>query len=144
MASKSSAKGRSSSGRNYIPAIGRRKRAVARVRLIKGKEPMMINNLPAAAYFPGLVNQKLLQEPLRLSELLEKYTATVRVVGSGMTSQLLAVLHGLARAIVKLNSEKYNPRLKAAGFLRRDPRKRQRRQVGTGGKSRRQKQSPKR
>ena len=129
---------------NYIPAIGRRKRAVARVRLIRGREPMMVNNIPASVYFPGLVNQKLLEEPLRLSDLLEKYTATIRVVGSGRMSQLQAVLHGLARAIVKLNAEKYKPQLKAAGFLRRDPRKRQRRMVGTGGKSRRQKQSPKR
>ncbi len=129
---------------NYTPAIGRRKRAVARIRLLRGREPMTVNGIAASVYFPGLVNQKLLQEPLRLSELLEKYTATVRVVGSGITSQLLAVIHGLARAIVKLNSEKYKPRLKAAGFLRRDPRKRQRRQAGTGGKSRRQKQSPKR
>ncbi|MBU2051615.1 MAG: 30S ribosomal protein S9 [Patescibacteria group bacterium] len=129
---------------NYTPAIGRRKRAVARVRLLKGKEPIVVNNVPAATYFPGLINQKLLQEPLRLCELEGKYTVTVRVVGSGPTSQLLAVIHAIARAIVKLNSEKYKPRLKAAGFLRRDPRKRQRRMVGTGGKSRRQKQSPKR
>ena len=129
---------------SYLPAVGRRKRAVARVRLIKGKEPMSINGLPAQQYFPGAVNQKLLQEPLRLSELLEKYTATVRVVGSGRVSQLLAVLHGLARAIVKIDSDKFKPKLKAAGFLRRDPRKRQRRHVGMGGKSRRQKQSPKR
>lgn len=129
---------------NYLPAVGRRKRAVARIRLFRGREPMMINNIPASTYFPGAVNQKLLQEPLRLAELSEKYTATIRVVGSGRMSQLQAVLHGLARAIVKLNAQKYKPRLKTAGFLRRDPRKRQRRMVGTGGKSRRQKQSPKR
>ena len=104
----------------------------------------MVNDMPAAKYFPGLLNQKLLAEPLRLVELSDKYTATIRVVGSGLKSQLLAVLHGLARTIVKLDSEKYKPKLKAAGWLRRDPRKRQRRMVGTGGKSRRQKQSPKR
>ena len=129
---------------NYTPAIGRRKRAVARVRLLKGKEVITVNGLPAATYFPGLVNQKLLLEPLRLTELNDKYTATIKVVGSGGVSQLLAVVHALARAIVKLNSEKYKPGLKAAGFLTRDPRKRQRRMVGTGGKSRRRKQSPKR
>jgi len=129
---------------NYTPALGRRKRAVARVRLMKGHDPIMVNDMPAAKYFPGLLNQKLLAEPLRLVELSDKYTATIRVVGSGLKSQLLAVLHGLARTIVKLDSEKYKPKLKAAGWLRRDPRKRQRRMVGTGGKSRRQKQSPKR
>ncbi len=129
---------------SYLPAIGRRKRAVARVRLIKGKEPLMINGLPAQQYFPGAVNQKLLLEPLHLTELIDKYTATIKVVGSGRTSQLLAIRHGLSRAIVKLDSDKFKPKLKAAGLLTRDPRKRQRRHVGTGGKSRRQKQSPKR
>ena len=129
---------------SYLPAIGRRKRAVARVRLIKGKEPFIVNNIPAEQYFPGLVDQQLLTEPLRLADLLERYTATVRVCGSGRTSQLKAVIHALARTIVKLDSEKFKPRLKAAGLLRRDPRKRQRRMIGTGGKSRRRKQSPKR
>lgn len=128
---------------NYVPAIGRRKKAIARVRVFRGKEPLMINGIAASTYFPGLVSQKLLEEPLRLAELLDKYTATVKVVGSGQASQLQAVIHGLARAIIKLDN-KFKPKLKAAGLLRRDPRKKQRRMVGTGGKSRRRKQSPKR
>lgn len=128
----------------YLPAVGRRKRAVARVRLIKGHEPFMVNGIPAERYFPGQVNQQLLTEPLRLADLIGRYSLTVRVIGSGQTSQLKAVVHALARAIVKLDKEKFKSRLKTAGLLRRDPRKKQRRMVGTGGKSRRRKQSPKR
>lgn len=128
---------------NFFAAIGRRKQAVARVRLVKAKEPILINNLPQDKYFPGEVYQKMLEGPLKLTDLLGKYTATVRVVGSGRASQILAVIHGLSRAIVKLD-EKLKPALKSAGYLRRDPRKRQRRMIGTGGKARRRKQSPKR
>ena len=129
---------------SYLPAIGRRKRAVARFRLIKGKEPMTVNGLTAERYFPLAVSQKLLFEPLVLTDLTEKYTATIKVLGSGRISQLLAIRHGLARAIVKLDSDKFKTILKSAGLLTRDSRKRQRRHVGTGGKARRQKQSPKR
>lgn len=128
---------------NYFPAVGRRKRAVARVRLLKGKEPLLVNGLPADRYFPGLLHQKLLLEPLALIGLEGKYTATIKVAGSGKTSQLLAVIHGLARAIVRMD-EQFKSKLKTAGWLTRDPRERQRRQVGTGGKARRRKQSPKR
>jgi small subunit ribosomal protein S9 len=128
---------------NYIPAVGRRKQAVARIRLIKNKAPLVINGWPAGQYFPGVISQKLLLEPLVLTGLTDKYTATVKVVGSGRSSQLKAVIHGLARAIVKLDA-RFKPTLKAAGLLTRDSRKKQRRMVGTGGKARRRKQSPKR
>jgi len=81
---------------------------------------------------------------LVLTDLAEKYTATIKVLGSGRISQLLAIRHGLARAIVKLDSDKFKTILKSAGLLTRDSRKRQRRHIGTGGKARRRKQSPKR
>lgn len=129
---------------NYIAAIGRRKRAVARVRLFKSKDGIVVNGLAAAVYFPGTVWQKFLNNPLVLTGLLDKYSATVKVAGSGKLSQLLAVIHGLSRAIVKLDTDKYKTALRSAGLLTRDPRKRQRRNVGTGGKARRKKQSPKR
>lgn len=127
----------------YVAAVGRRKTAIARVRLIKGKEPILINGQESNRYFPGSLYQKLLLHPLELAGLKDKYSFSVRVVGSGCYSQLLAVVHGLSRALVILD-ETHKPQLKKAGYLRRDPRKRQRRMVGTGGKSRRQKQSPKR
>ena len=128
----------------YVFSVGRRKRAVARIRLYQKPGETLVNDRPIAKYFPGLVNQKLYQTPWQLVNVLEKYHATVKVAGSGPSGQLQAVIHGLSRALVKLNPEGFKPILKKHGLLTRDPRKRQRRQAGTGGKARRQKQSPKR
>jgi len=73
-----------------------------------------------------------------------KYYVTVKVVGGGKNGQLDAVVHGIARAFDKADREKFRPPLKRAGLLTRDARVRERRKVGTGGKARRKKQSPKR
>jgi small subunit ribosomal protein S9 len=132
------------SSKKTIATVGRRKSAIARVRLVRGKEEIVVNDKQASVYFPGEVWQKLLKNPLKLTDLIDKYTATVKVVGSGKYSQLLAVIHGLARALVELDAAKYKPLMRSAGLLTRDPRMRQRRNVGTGGKARRKKQSPKR
>lgn len=129
---------------NYIFTLGRRKQAVARVRLFRSKGESLVNGVPLEKYFPGAVNQKLLLAPFEATNSIDKYHATIKVTGSGKISQLLAVLHGLSRALVKLNTEKFRLPLKKAGLLTRDPRKKQRRKVGMGGKSRRKKQSPKR
>jgi len=130
--------------KSYIPAVGRRKRAIARVRLFKQKGDIIVNGQPISQYFPGSVNQKLYLEPFRVCNCQDKYHATIKVEGSGISGQLGAVIHGLARALAKLNPEKFKPTLRHRGFLTRDPRKKERRKVGTGGKARRQKQSPKR
>lgn len=129
---------------NYIHAVGRRKRAIARIRLFKKTGDTLVNDQPVSKYFPGPVNKILLEAPLKVCDVLKKYHFTVKVVGSGKQSQLEAVIHGLARALVKINKDKFKPVLKKQGLLTRDPRKRQRRQAGKGGKARRQKQSPKR
>jgi len=128
---------------NYIFAVGRRKKAIARIRLFKKSGDTLVNNQPVSKYFPGPVNKILLESPLKSCDV-QKYHFTAKVVGSGKQSQLEAVVHGLARALVKLNQDKFKPVLKKQGLLTRDPRKRQRRQAGKGGKARRQKQSPKR
>lgn len=127
----------------YFFAIGRRKAAVSRVRLYHGKGEMMVNGLPAIQYFPGALFAKLYLEPLVVCGLQDKYYATIKVSGSGKMSQLLAAVHGLSRALVKLKPE-HKKALRAKNLLTRDPRERQRRMVGMGGKSRRRKQSPKR
>jgi len=129
--------------KKYLYAIGRRRTAVARVRLFHGKGENLVNGQPAVKYFPGLINQKLFFAPFETCNLLDKYYATIKVVGSGKLSQLQACVHGLARALIKVKAD-FKPVLRARGFITRDPRTRQRRMVGTGGKSRRQKQSPKR
>jgi len=128
----------------YIPAVGRRRTAVARIRLFSKKGDLMVNDQPIGQYFPGQVNQVKYEEPFKVTQVLGKFSATAKVVGGGKQSQLGAVVHGLARALNKLDKDKYRPTLKAAGLLTRDPRMKERRKVGTGGKARRQKQSPKR
>ena len=129
---------------NYIPAVGRRKRAIARIRLFRKPGDTLVNDMPISKYFPGEISKTLYLEPFRICNVIDKYHATIKVNGSGKSGQLGAVIHGLARTLIKVNPEKFRPILKKKGFLTRDPRKRERRKAGTGGKARRQKQSPKR
>lgn len=129
---------------DYIYAVGRRRRASARVRLYLKKGDIIVNDKPIEQYFPGLIAKKLYLEPFRACNFIDKCSATIKVIGSGQSGQLGAVIHGLARALVKVNPEKFRPILKKNGFLTRDPRKKERRKAGTGGKARRRKQSPKR
>lgn len=129
---------------NYIYAVGRRRSASARIRLFKGKGQSLVNDKPIGEYFPGEVNKDHYTEPFKLTDTLGKYYVTVKVVGGGKRGQLGATVHGIARSLAKLNEEKLRLPLKRAGLLTRDPRVRERRKVGTGGKARRKKQSPKR
>jgi small subunit ribosomal protein S9 len=143
--------------RDYIYATGRRKEAVARVRLYASvkddmswgetaikKGDMVVNAKPIAQYFPSETQRLLYTEPFRVANAQNKYTMTVRVVGGGPKGQLDATIAGIANALVAADEAGFRPALKAQGFLTRDARVRQRRMVGTGGKARRQKQSPKR
>lgn len=123
-------------------AIGRRKSAVASVRLISGKGDIRVNEKPAATYFPGLQAQSKYEAPFKLLSL-SKYSASVKVHGGGNAAQLEAAVLGLARALSSLKPD-WQVIMHQAGLLSRDSRERQRRHVGMGGKSRRKKQSPKR
>lgn len=130
---------------SYIYAIGRRRKATARVRLYPDKKGgIVINERPIEEYFPGEVLKRLYLEPLRTCNVIGKYLITIKVVGSGKMGQLGAVIHGISRALAKLDKEKFKPILRKRGFLTRDSRMKERRKVGTGGKARRKKQSPKR
>jgi len=129
---------------DYIYAVGRRRTASARVRLFKGKGKSIVNDTPIEKYFPGAIYKNDYTKPFELTETLDKYYVTVKVVGGGSKGQLGATVHGIARALAKLDVEKLRPPLKKAGLLTRDPRKRERRKVGMGGKARRKRQSPKR
>lgn len=130
--------------KEYTFAVGRRRSAVARVRLYSGKGETVVNDKPIQNYFPGEVARRLWARPFQLTQTEGKYYATVKVVGGGKEGQLDAVIHGLARALNNLDREKFRPVLKKHGLLTRDSRTRERRKVGTGGKARRKKQSPKR
>ena len=133
--------------RLYYYGLGRRRRASARVRIYlvhEDKGKIVVNDKPIKVYFPGEENKKYYQEPLRTCNVVDQYYISAKVTGSGKRGQLGAFIHGLARALVLIDPENNRIILKKRGFLTRDPRKRERRKVGTGGKARRQKQSPKR
>lgn len=136
---------------NYIYAVGRRKTANARVRIYKTKSvpgmdgvQLSVNGKSAEAYFPGETAKAAYRKPFILTETLTKMSASVVVAGSGKMGQLDAVVHGISRALALLDRDAYRSILKSAGLLTRDSRTRQRRMIGTGGKARRTKQSPKR
>lgn len=147
-----------SNKKDYMYATGRRKEAVARVRLYKyvkedlvwgdmpvKKGEILINEKPITEYFSGIVERHLYTEPLRITNAHQNnYAFTIKVAGGGPAGQLDAVIAGISNVLQKLDPEKYRPILKKNGFLTRDARIRQRRNIGTGGKARRQKQSPKR
>lgn len=130
--------------KNYVFTVGRRKTSTARVHLYKGKEQTEVNGLPFGEYFTGPVASKLLVKPFQVTETEGKYFATVKVIGGGKNGQLEAAIHGIARALCKVDGETFRNPLKKAGLLTRDPRARERRKIGMGGKSRRKRQSPKR
>jgi len=137
-------KSKTSKSKKYIFAVGRRKTAVARVRLFSGKGQMTVNDVPIEQYFPGEVAKAVWLKPFTVTDTVEKYYATVKVEGGGRSAQLGAVVHGLARALDKENKELYHSSLKKAGLLTRDPRVKERRKPGQMGKARKKKQSPKR
>lgn len=135
----------------YTYALGRRKSATARTRLYQSASvpghagvQLMVNGQSAESYFPGETAKSRYRKPFFLTQTLTKFSASVVVAGSGKMGQLDALVHGISRALVRLDSGSYRSTLKSAGLLTRDPRTRERRMIGTGGKSRRKKQSPKR
>lgn len=127
----------------HINVVGRRKEAVARVRLLSGQGQITVNGKPIAEYFLGPVLQKLYLRPLEITKASGKYTISAKVSGGGQVSQLGAVIHGIARALSK-EQPSFRTILKKEGFLTRDPRAKERRKYGHAGKARAMKQSPKR
>lgn len=129
---------------SFYQATGRRKEAIARVRLVRGQGPIAVNGRPIAEYFRGVVAQKAYQQPFELTSTLGQFTGTVKVAGGGFASQLQAVVHGLAKALQEVDREKLRPSLKKAGLLTRDARVKERRKYGLAHKARAKKGSPKR
>src|SRR3989344_4761749 len=84
-----------------INAVGRRKEAVARVRLILGKGQSMVNGKPVNEYFLSAVSQRMYQRPYEVTGTLGHYFASIKVLGGGSASQLDAVIHGISRALAK-------------------------------------------
>lgn len=143
--------------RDYAYAVGRGKEAVARVRIYShvkdgsvwndkqiSKEQILVNGMEIEHYFSGPSAKAMYMRPFEVTETVGKYAVTVKVAGGGKNGQLDAMIQAVARALSILSAPKFRPALKQNGFLTRDARVRQRRKVGTGGKARRKKQSPKR
>ena len=102
---------------------GRRKKAIARVRLIPGGTGAIVINKRTIDEYFGLDTLKLIvRQPLELTDTLGKFDVYVNVCGGGFTGQAGAIRHGIARALVLADAESYKSTLKAAGFLTRDPR----------------------
>ncbi len=108
---------------------GRRKKSVARVRLVPGEGKVMINDREIDNYF-GLETLKVIcKQPLVLTDTLSKFDVLCKVIGGGFTGQAGAIRHGIARALLKADEE-LRPILKKAGFLTRDPRMKERKKYG--------------
>ena len=114
---------------NIFYGTGRRKNAVARVRIIPGKGNITINGLTIDEYLPTEVSKIIVKQPLVVTGNEGKYDLIVKVIGGGYSGQAGAIRHGLARALVKANIEN-KAALKAAGFLTRDPRMKERKKPG--------------
>ncbi len=115
----------------YFYGTGRRKSSVARVRLFPGGTgEIIINNRTLDNYF-GLDTLKLIvRQPLEATKTSDKFDIVCTVTGGGFTGQAGAIRHGISRALLQANAEEYRPVLKAAGFLTRDPRMKERKKYG--------------
>ena len=113
-------------------AIGRRKEAIARVRLVHGEGKVTVNKMPMLDFFKRETLKMIIEQPLELTETLGKYDIYANVNGGGLSGQAGAVRLGIARALIKIDEE-HRPKLKQAGFLTRDPRMKERKKCGQPG-----------
>ena len=118
-----------SNNSKYTEGIGRRKEAVARVRLTKGGKDVSINGKNLAGYFTIKELQNSVLSPFKTSNLENTYSISAKVVGGGIVAQAIAVRLGIARALTEIDSN-LRKDLKAAGFLKRDPRRVERKKSG--------------
>ena len=138
-----SIKVQSKGDKNRIQAVGRRKEAVAKVRLTSGNGKIIVNAKPIAEYFKGIIYEKRYFNPFDLTKTSGQFDASIKVIGGGRNGQLDAVVHGISRALSKISLD-FRQSLKKEGLLTRDPRAKERRKFGLAHKARAKKQSPKR
>ena len=108
---------------------GRRKKSIARVRLVEGSGVITINGKSIDEYFGTEVLKVIVRQPLTATNTTAKYDVIAKVIGGGFTGQAGAIRHGIARALNEANSE-YRPTLKSNGYLTRDPRMKERKKYG--------------
>ena len=113
-------------------ATGRRKTSVAQVKMTAGNGQITVNKKSADAYFPRETLRMVIRQPIELAGLTGKFNIDATVTGGGLSGQAGALRHGIARAIVDMNSD-LRVRLKKEGFLMRDPREKERKKYGQKG-----------
>ena len=115
--------------KKYYYGTGRRKKAIARVRIIEGNGKITINGKDLDEYFGKETLKVIVKQPLAATNTLAKYDVIASVNGGGSTGQAGAIRHGIARALNEANSE-FRPALKSNGYLTRDPRMKERKKYG--------------
>ncbi|OGY43693.1 MAG: 30S ribosomal protein S9 [Candidatus Buchananbacteria bacterium RIFCSPHIGHO2_01_FULL_39_14] len=115
---------------SYLYAVGRRKKAIARVRLFKkGEGKIIVNEKPFDQYFSNFEFRQIVSQPLTAIGKLNEFDFTIKVIGGGIRGQAEAVRHGIARTLVIFNKD-FRRVLKKQGYLRRDPRRKERKKPG--------------
>jgi small subunit ribosomal protein S9 len=130
--------------KEYFSAVGRRKTAIARVRIWPGKAELVVNGKPLSTYFKGETIKKTINAPFVVADVLNQYTGSIKVKGSGIMGQAEAIVNGIGRALMKADPDKFKKLMRDGGFLTRDSRMKETRKAGQGGRARAKKQSPKR
>ena len=115
--------------KNYFYGTGRRKEAVARVRIVPGKGKITVNGKSLEEFFGLETLRMIVKQPLVVTNTESKYDVIAKVIGGGYTGQAGAVRHGLSRALLQANEENRSV-LKQNGFLTRDPRMKERKKYG--------------
>jgi small subunit ribosomal protein S9 len=119
-----------SKGKKYIEAVGRRKEAVARVRLFKDKPGIIINEKTIEEYFPLERYRQKILSPLELTDLKKNFFISVKARGGGLLGQAEAIRLGISRCLVKIDEKKFKSILRTKGFLTRDSRVVERKKYG--------------
>lgn len=114
---------------SYFYGTGRRKEAVARVRLMAGNGAIIVNGTPYEERFPSLEHQRVITQPFLTTESTGKYNVVVKVEGGGVSGQSGAIAHGISRALVRAD-ERFKPVLRQNGLLTRDARAKERKKPG--------------
>ena len=114
---------------SYFYGTGRRKTAVARVKLTTGNGAIIVDGMPMEERFPSLEHQRVIIQPFMATESNGKYNAVVKVAGGGVTGQSDAIAHGISRALVRAD-ERFKPILRQNGLLTRDARAKERKKPG--------------
>lgn len=113
----------------YFYGTGRRKTAIARVKIMPGRGAIVINGIPYEELLTRTEHRSMITKPLIVTETLGKYNVVVTTIGGGVSGQVGAISHGIARALLKANAEN-RLKLKRNGLLTRDPRAKERKKAG--------------